>query len=157
MPYCQNPKGEAVNRTNRTPCIKMYTSDNCKTRVEYFHIARDQIYCRILGYLLHHIPTDQALKTVVYQVVSAKDGKVFIARSTSKGPTHAHRLSEMPTLPLSRLTLSLIKAPFPHFSFGRRAALRYIRPPGRRQSLLGFRGLPSRMSPWTSVARELPI
>ena len=41
-------------------------------------MARDQIFCRILGYLLHHIPTDQALKTVVYEVVSAKDDEALL-------------------------------------------------------------------------------
>ena len=35
------------------------------------NVGNDIIYIRILGYLIHYVPTDQGLKTVVVEVVSA--------------------------------------------------------------------------------------
>jgi hypothetical protein len=40
--------------------------------------TKDIIYCRILGYLFHHAPTPAAIKTLIYEVVSAKDDEALL-------------------------------------------------------------------------------
>ena len=40
--------------------------------------TKNMIYCRVLGYLFHHPPTDQAIKTLVYEVVSAKEDEALL-------------------------------------------------------------------------------
>lgn len=40
--------------------------------------TKDMVYCRILGYLFHHTPTQEAIETLTYEVVSAKDDKSLL-------------------------------------------------------------------------------
>jgi hypothetical protein len=41
-------------------------------------VGINMVYIRILGYLIHHVHTDQGLKTVVYEIVSAKDNSALL-------------------------------------------------------------------------------
>ena len=36
------------------------------------------IYCRVLGHLFNYAPTDQAIETIVYEVVSAEDDEALL-------------------------------------------------------------------------------
>ena len=42
------------------------------------NVGNDIIYIRILGYLIHYLPTDQGLKTVVFEVVSAMTDRALL-------------------------------------------------------------------------------
>jgi len=73
-------------------------------------VKKNIVYIRILGYLIHHVPTDRGLRTVVHEIVSCADdsallevGKMYYnhyirAFRANKGRTpiptnHASRLS----------------------------------------------------------------
>ena len=51
-------------------CLKLEQITQDKIDTNAIVGPRDMIYCRILGYLIHYAPTDQALKTVMYDIVS---------------------------------------------------------------------------------------
>ena len=41
-------------------------------------VKNKMVYCRIVGFLFHHPPTEQAMKTVVYEVFSAKSDESLL-------------------------------------------------------------------------------
>ena len=41
-------------------------------------VGRDMIYCRIMGYLIHHAPNDQALRNIVYQIGSCENDEALL-------------------------------------------------------------------------------
>ncbi|KIJ46274.1 hypothetical protein M422DRAFT_165576 [Sphaerobolus stellatus SS14] len=58
-------------------CLDLETS--LQKKIDHkVNIGRSMINCRILGYLLHHAPNEEAAKTIVSEVVSCKnDVKLF--------------------------------------------------------------------------------
>ena len=49
-----------------------------KENVSGKDVAKNMVCCRILGYLFHHPPTDQAIETIVHEVVSAEDDEALL-------------------------------------------------------------------------------
>ena len=41
-------------------------------------IETNVVYIRILGYLIHHVPTDRGLRTVVHEIVSCSDDSALL-------------------------------------------------------------------------------
>jgi hypothetical protein len=41
-------------------------------------VGKKLIYIRILGYLVHHVPTDRGLKTVVYKITSSTNDSALL-------------------------------------------------------------------------------
>ena len=41
-------------------------------------VGNNLVFIRILGYLLHHLPTDEGLKTVVHEIFSSKDDSALL-------------------------------------------------------------------------------
>lgn len=42
-------------------------------------IGTHLVYIRILGYLIHYVPTDQGLKTVVEEIISCREDSALLA------------------------------------------------------------------------------
>jgi hypothetical protein len=41
-------------------------------------IGRNMVYVRIMGYLIHHVPTDRGLKTVFDEIISSKTNSALL-------------------------------------------------------------------------------
>ena len=41
-------------------------------------VTKNMVCCRVLGYLFHHPPTDQAIETIIHEVVSAEDDEALL-------------------------------------------------------------------------------
>lgn len=50
-------------------CLRLEKSLE-KATIEGRNVEKDLIYVRILGFLVHHVPTDEGLKTVVVEISS---------------------------------------------------------------------------------------
>jgi hypothetical protein len=46
--------------------------------VEKKLVEKKLVYIRILGFLIHHIPSDRGVKTVVYEISSSEDNSALL-------------------------------------------------------------------------------
>jgi hypothetical protein len=78
-------------------------------RYEGKDVGRNLIYIRILGFLIHHVPTDRALKTVVYEISSCADNSALlkVGEMYYNHYIRACTFAPLSTLLLCHLTCSL--------------------------------------------------
>jgi len=61
-------------------CLKLEKSLSLQMAIDKGEgVGQDMIFIRILGYLIHFVPTDQGLKVVVQEISSCTDSAALLA------------------------------------------------------------------------------